>query len=285
MIPELNIIRPSGLEEALDSLAQGGVRVIAGGTDMIPSLRKLREADFDLMDISQLRELRFIKEEDGRIRAGTLTTFSDILYSELLSFRGGLLQRSVKNSGTRQIRNRATLGGNITNASPAADTVPALCALDAEVVLVSSSGERRLPLAGFITGPYTTAARPQELVREILFSPLPGGSGYSFIKLARREASAISRVNVAAVLKVVSGVIEYAAVSAGSVSPGPGRIPEAEDILVGGRPSRELFTRAAEGAVAAVIEKSGVRWSTPYKEPVMKALMSRVFEESCGSRL
>lgn len=282
MIPELNIERPASKEEALRILETGGYKIISGGTDIIVELRKKDSVDFNLLDISAIDDMRYIKEVDGKIHAGSRTTFSDILSSDLLLNKAPLIQKAVENSGCLQIRNRATIGGNASNASPAADSVPALCALDAEVVLLSLEGRRILKLQDYITGAYRTAAKDTEILEKIIFSPMPEGAGYSFIKLARREALAISRMNVAAYLLIENGKIKKAAVSPGSVMPSPGRISEAEELLTGESPSMELFKAASEKVGEVMIQKSGIRWSTEYKKPVIEAMVRRALGEAAS---
>ncbi|NLB35176.1 MAG: xanthine dehydrogenase family protein subunit M [Elusimicrobia bacterium] len=282
MIPELNIKRAQGKEEVLQILSMGGYKIICGGTDLIVNLRKKDKVDYDLVDISSVKELRYIREENGKICLGSGTTISDIIASSLIENKAPLLRKSVENAGCLQVRNRASIGGNIVNASPAADSVPALCVLDAEVSLASSKGRRVMKLEEFITGAYRSAVADDELLEEVSFSPLPEGATYSFIKLARRETLAISRLNVALYLVIKDGVIEKASISPGSVMPSPRRVGEAEELLIGEKPSIELFREVGKKVGEVMVEKSGVRWSTEYKKPVIEVLVRRALSEAAG---
>ncbi|MGM0442143.1 MAG: FAD binding domain-containing protein [Elusimicrobiota bacterium] len=284
MLPEFDYYRAKNIEDALEKLSAGNYEIIAGGTDMVVELRKEKSVDFDILDITGLEELKGIyQKENGEIFIGALTVFGAVRGSRLLKEKTPLLCEGVKNAGSVQIRNRGTIGGNICNASPAADSVPALVAMDARAVILNRSGQRTLPVEELITWPYTNALEDGEILKGVILKPMDSRWGYSFYKLGRREALAISRMNVAVMVDVKDNVIKEAVISPGSVMPSPQKVKPAQDILAGEEPSEELFDRAGKEVARVMIEESGRRWSTDYKEPVIQAMVKRALTEAAGS--
>ncbi len=286
MIP-FNFIKPRTLNEALEFLAEKGeeTKIIAGGTDLLVELRGIPAGEKGpdwVLDISSLAELQGIREDGEEIVIGSGVTHRDIHTSELIREAAPLLAAASATVGAAQHRNIATIGGNIMNASPAADTVPALIALEASAVLRSREGERVRPLSGIFVKPYQTDAAPGEILTAVRFRRLPAGANSAFVKLGRRNALAISRMNVAVVLFLRDGAIAEARVAPGSATPMPERFAAAEKILIGRKPSEELFRSAGAAVAAEMVERSGRRWSTPYKEPVIAALTARALREALG---
>lgn len=152
---EFDFLRPQSLTELVNMLDESGGRILAGGTDVIPKIRNNLFSASVLLDVSRLDDLRFIDEMDGRIFIGALTTHQEIVESALLKSSHPALADSAGTVGCVQTRNRGTLGGNIANASPAADTVPALLVCDAQIHLMSMTGERIMPIMEFFVGPGT----------------------------------------------------------------------------------------------------------------------------------
>ncbi|MEA3507183.1 MAG: FAD binding domain-containing protein [Elusimicrobiota bacterium] len=281
MLPEFNFKRPQTLIEALEIYSSGNYSIIAGGTDVIVELRKEKKAEQDILDITGLDELKGIRKEGKNIVIGALSTFSEVFSSPLIEKEAPLLKEAVRNVGSLQIRNRGTIGGNICNASPAADSVPALVALDSMLTLASPQGERKIKLDKFITWPYATDIKEEEILKSISFSP-PEFTGYHFYKLGRREALAISRMNVAVMLKIKGGKIEKAFISPGSVMPSPGRVSVAEKLVEGNKPSKEIFEKAGFKVSEIMIKESGIRWSTEYKKPVIEQMVKRALIFAAG---
>ncbi len=288
MIP-FNFIKPRTLDEALGFLDEGDgqAKVVAGGTDLLVELRGIPAGGKGpkwVVDISGLSELKRIREEGETIVVGAGSTHREVHTSDLIREGAPLLAAASAAVGAAQHRNIATIGGNIMNASPAADTVPVLIALEAEAVLKSREGERVGKLSEIFVKPYQTDASPGEILAAVRFRRLPSGAKSAFVKLGRRNALAISRMNVAVVLFLRDGAIAEARIAPGSATPMPERFASAEKILIGQEPSGELF-RAAGGAVAAeMVERSGRRWSTPYKEPVIAALTARALREALAGQ-
>ena len=224
-------MRPLELDEALTLLAEPGAHVLAGGTDVFPAAgeRPLQGRHIDVTGIDALREIRVGR--DG-VRIGAAASWSDIASAELPAAFAAL-KIAAREVGGIQIQNRGTIAGNLCNASPAADGVPPLLILEAEVEIVSTRGLRRLPLAEFIVGNRRTALAPDEIVVAIV-APTPRPTMRSaFLKLGARRYLVISIVMVAALLDVEDGVIRDARVAVGSCSAVAARLPAVERRLRG----------------------------------------------------
>lgn len=273
---------PQSMTEACSLLAEIGAdsRILAGGTDVLVELHKSSEGSSKaIIDITRIPALRGIEESGDIIVIKPLTTHTDVLRSEIVRTHAALLQTAVLGIGSPQIRNRGTIGGNIMNAAACADTVPPLMALGASVRLRSSRGERALVLSEFFVKPYVTIAQHDEILVEIRLPKLPPHARSSFVKLGRRNALSISRLSVAAILvKDGSGVITDARIVPGAAFPKWQRVPEAERLLIGLQPSKDLFSEAGKKVSEVMISFTGRRWSTEYKEPVIAVLVRRALE-------
>jgi CO/xanthine dehydrogenase FAD-binding subunit len=270
-------VRATGLEEALGALAASELAVLAGGTDFYPARigRPLRE---DVLDISGLAALRGIRREDGSWRIGALTTWSDVLAAPLPARFDGL-KRAAREVGGLQIQNAGTVGGNLCNASPAADGVPCLLALDAHVELASARGRRRLPLAEFITGGRQTARRAEELLTAVL---VPDGGPLTrstFLKLGARRYLVISVVMVAVVLELdAAGTILQAAVAVGACSPVAQRLTGLEARLAG-RPVAQAAGLVRPGDLAVLSPRDDVRGTAAYRLDAAERLIQRALRD------
>jgi len=277
---------PQSVPEACNLLAQigTGAKILAGGTDVLVELRKSAdEVTGSIIDISRIVSLRGIEESGDAIVIKPLTTHTEILRSALVGAHAPLLKTAVAGIGSPQIRNRGTIGGNIMNAAACADTVPALIALGARIRLQSSTGDRTVALSDFFTKPYVTVAQRGELLVEIRFPKLRSDARSSFIKLGRRNALSISRLSVAAIVtRNQSGVITDARIVPGAALPTWHRVSEAENLLIGHKPTRALFVEAGKKVSEVMISFTGRRWSTEYKEPVIAVLVRRALEGCCS---
>ncbi|OIQ58666.1 nicotinate dehydrogenase FAD-subunit [Moorella thermoacetica] len=280
MFKDLAYCRPTTVAEAIEALKRPGSRALAGGTDLVVRLREGREGVTMVVDLSGIRALGRIGVQGEEIFLGSMVTLRQIMDSALLRHEAPLLARAAAAVGSPRIRNRGTIGGNIMNASPAGDTLPALLALEASVILSGPGGERRLPLAELLAGPYRTRALPGEFLTEIRFPRLPAGHGSSFLKLGRRNALAVARINVAAVLQVTDKRIRVARLAAGAVTPVPRRFPEAEALLLGAAPGEEAFHAAAREVAAGMVREAGQRHPLADKIPVVEALVLRALREA-----
>lgn len=270
--------------EACDVLAAHGAeaRVLAGGTDLLIELRRgAGQAPRLVLDIARVPELSGITESGGDLAVGPLTTHAELMRSEQVRRFAPLLRAAAAAIGAPQIRARGTVGGNLMNAAACADTVPALLALGATVTLRSSrGGERELPLAGLFVKPYQTRAAPEELLVAIRFPKLNPAARSAFIKLGRRNALAIARLSVAAVLEFGrDGTIAGARIVPGAAFPTWQRVTAVEQMLIGQRPSSSVFAAAGRKVSEEMIKVTGRRWSTEYKEPVIAVLVRRALEQ------
>lgn len=273
--------RPARLDEALAALATAPRVVVAGGTDFYPA-RVGRPLDDDILDISGLTELRRLSEEGADRRVPALATWTDIIEAGLPRYFRGL-QLAAREVGGVQIQNAATVCGNLCNASPAADGVPSLLALDAEVELASTAGTRRLTLGEFITGNRKTARRPDELMTAVLV-PKPRHEGHAtFLKLGARKYLVISIVMIGAVVEVDGGRIAAARIAIGACSAVAQRLPLLERELVG----RTLDSRLAEIAVARHLAPlkpiDDVRSTADYRSDSALTLLRRALVDLAGA--
>lgn len=269
--------RPKTLREALEALAEGG-KPLAGGTDLVVDIKEGKTRPELLVDISRLEELRFVDASEGLIRLGPLLTHREIAASELMRTEALPLALASAQVGSPQIRNVGTLGGNICNASPAADTLPALMVLEAELVLEGLRGRRTVPFPRFFLGPYRTVLEPGELLVEIRFRGLRGWKG-GFWKVGRRRAFVQSRINLALALRLEDGLVQEARISVGSSTPVPVRMSGAEEVLKGKVPEEDVLKEAARRAREAVAQVSGSRPSAVYKLPAVEGLLWRALQE------
>lgn len=226
--------RPLDLTEALHILANGGVRTLAGGTDIYPALPH-RELSGETLDITAISDLRGIEQSKQGWRIGATTTWTDVLRAKLPPAFDAL-QAAAREVGSLQIQNSATVAGNLCNASPAADGVPPLLILDAEVEISSLHGTRRLPLADFLLGVRQIDLQNNELLTAIHIPQAAATGGSAFEKLGARKYLIISICMVAVRLEVSSGLIRKAAVSVGSCSPVARRLPVLENAMLGQSP-------------------------------------------------
>ncbi len=272
------------LEEALDYLDRlEKVKVLAGGTDLLVDINKKSPRlppIFYLLDISNLEVLKFIQQADHYIEIGSLITHSKLINEPLLNNNFPLLVEAARTIGSTQIRNRGTIGGNIVNASPAADLLPPLIALKAEVVLTSKKSERVLPLEEFLAGPYKTKIEANELLTKIKI-PLLGDNYYTdFQKIGRRKALSIARLSIALVVKIdEKSIFQDARVVPGSATPYPQSLSKVEKAIDGKSINKIDLEEIGRIISEEMISITGVRWSTPYKKPTMAILLKRSLEK------
>ncbi|NIQ38412.1 MAG: xanthine dehydrogenase family protein subunit M [Proteobacteria bacterium] len=283
MLPPLEYIVPSDRFEACNFLAKNGseTKIIAGGTDLVLSLRRGEVRPRYLLDISEIEELRKIEDGGDQITIGAACTHTQISESPMLKEHGGILSEASGWIASRQIRNLGTIGGNVVNGSPAADTVPALMVLNGRLKIVSSNRHREVPLSDIYVGPYETNLGPHELVSHIIVDKIPEGARYRFFRLTRRKAMATARINGGVLLrqKNSGGRIEDIRISVGSVTPRPCRMTRAEEFLMGAIPSEPTIERGCRIVGESMVELSGVRQSTEYKRPVVNVLVRRALQD------
>ncbi len=283
-----NYFIPATFEETLHLLAEKRekARLVAGATDLMLELeRGLRKGIETVIDITRLPDLdRITLDEDGTIHLGALVTHNAAACSKLLRERAFPLVSAAWQVGAPQIRNRATVAGNLVTASPANDTITPLVALDAWVVLASEQATRRVPLAEFYTGVRKTVMQPDEMLVEIAFPALrsvPDAAAGTlsqrgtFLKLGLRRAQAISLVNTAIILDFGPAGLKSAAITLGAVAPTIIHAAEAEAYLSGKELTEESIARAAELASTAARPIDDIRGSAAYRKAMVKVLVMR----------
>lgn len=271
-------LRPTSLDEAIVALADRPRTMLAGGTDIYPA-RVGRRIDDDILDVTGLPDMRAITTVDGIVRIPALATWTDVIRHDLPPAFDGL-KTAARAVGGVQIQHRGTVAGNLCNASPAADGLPNLMALDANVELVSAAGRREMPVGAFVEGNRRTARRPDELVTAVLVQ-LPAETARStFLKLGSRAYLVISIAMVAAVVEVGSnGRIAMARIVVGACSEVPQRIDAAEARLVGRTPSPRLADEVVAADLAGLTPIDDVRGTAVYRRAVALTLVQRAVVE------
>ncbi len=274
---------PKDLEEALDVFAEYGerARALAGGTDLVLFMERGRLRPEMVVEVPVCPPFVGIEVTDGSVRIGSRTTMRELETSPTIKQHIPVLAQAAGEVGSVQIRNLATIGGNICTASPAGDTLPPLLVLDAQVRLRRKGGERVVPLREFFTGPGQTVREPDELLTEVLV-PIPKGQvGMQFYKLAVRRYMDIAIVNVATLLKVdEDGVIIDARLAFGSVAPTPIRMEEAEERLKGNKLDEFLLEEVAQLAQAKSQPITDQRGTAEYRRIMVYRLAKRIVREA-----
>ena len=246
----------------------------AGGTDLMVLLEAGKLPHLNYVNIWSLKELRGIEVTDSHITLGALTTYTDVQAHPVLQSEFPMLCQAASETGGLAIQNRGTLGGNIVNASPAADSPPALLAYDAEVELVSSEGSRWLPYDGFHTGYKQMLIGPDELLARIRMPRNTRGATHYYRKVGTRKAQAISKVCLAAVAKVEQDQISDVRIALGSVAPVVVRCVQTEDALRGRKPDTETIKSACATLSREISPIDDIRSTANYRLQVATNLLT-----------
>lgn len=277
---------PTSLEEALAMLEerQGQARVIAGGTDLVIQLKKKEVRARCLVDVTNLAELKGIELENGFIMIGACVTHQELASSNLVRERATALAEGASQVGSPQIRNMGTVGGNIVNAQPAADTIVPLMALEAEVEVAAATGIRREPLGGLCIGPgQCTVDATAEILTAVRFRALGPNQGSAFERLAKRKALALPILNAAAVVTLNDGgdTFQEVRLAVGPVGPTPTRALNAEESLRGAAVEAQAIAAAMELAAQEAQPRSNpLRGSAEYRREMVKVLLRRSIERA-----
>lgn len=265
--------KPTSLEEALALLGEAQWRIVAGGTDFYPALgnRPIRE---NILDINGLSGLRGIDETDDHWLIGARTSWTDIARSDLPPAFDALKQ-AAREVGSIQIQNVATIAGNLCNASPAADGVPALLALDAAIELRSAAAQRSLKLSDFVLGNRRTAIRDGEMVTGVRIPRASGAGRSAFVKLGARRYLVISIAMAAARLVVTEGRIEEAAIAVGACSATAARLTQVEAALVGRAIDPSLMDAVKVAPITELSPIDDVRGSAAYRLEAAREIAAR----------
>ncbi|MFY9998275.1 MAG: xanthine dehydrogenase family protein subunit M [Trebonia sp.] len=275
-LPYVEYEAPTTMAEAVDLLAehQDEASVLAGGQSLIPlmALRLARPAV--LIDINGLSELSLVAVEDGRVTIGAMTREYVAEDSATIGDTVPLLAAALPLIGHEAIRSRGTIGGSLAHADPAAELPAVARALDAEFVVRGRAGERVVPAADWFEGYLATSRRPDEILAEVRFPAAGPGTGVAFLEVARRHGD-FAIVGLAVSLTLADGVISDARLAFAGVSDVPVRAAEAEDLLIGQRPSAELFAEAARVATAALDPPADLNGSPEYRKQIAATLVRR----------
>ena len=275
-LPYVEYEAPTTMAEAVDLLAehQDEASVLAGGQSLIPlmALRLARPAV--LIDINGLSELSLVAVEDGRVTIGAMTREYVAEDSATIGDTVPLLAAALPLIGHEAIRSRGTIGGSLAHADPAAELPAVARALDAEFVVRGRAGERVVPAADWFEGYLATSRLPDEILAEVRFPAAGPGTGVAFLEVARRHGD-FAIVGLAVSLTLADGVISDARLAFAGVSDVPVRAAEAEDLLVGQRPSAELFAEAARVATAALDPPADLNGSPEYRKQIAATLVRR----------
>ena len=271
----------SNIEEAKALLSEYGNRatVLAGGTDLLPRINYYKNIPDVFVYIGGL-PLDYVKEEGGKILIGACTPATKLLGSSVLAQKAPALLEAGKVIGSDAIRTKATIGGNLVNASPAADFATPLLAMDAEVKLESTGGTRTVPLKDFFQGPGQTALKPDELLTEIVI-PTAGGHT-AFLKLGRRKALTLSVMNVAARVVQNGSGVQTVRIAVGAMAPVPMRCIMAENMLTGKQLDQKLIEECAECAISETSPIDDQRATAWYRRQAGKAMVARALGLAAG---
>ncbi|ACL11062.1 aerobic-type carbon monoxide dehydrogenase, middle subunit CoxM/CutM - like protein [Desulfurococcus amylolyticus 1221n] len=269
---------PGSLKEVFEILEKLGnaAKILAGGTDLLVKMKTRQVEPKALVNIKRIKELKGIVDEGDRIRIGALTTLRELEESSLIAMHLPALHDAVKQMASIQIRNMATIGGNLCNASPAADTAPPLLVHEALVKTASIEGERIIPITEFFKGPGLTVLKPTELLVEIIVNKENGSSAFS--KMGR-IAMDLAIASVAIYLKTRGDVVEDVRVAAGAVAPTPIRCPRTETMLKG-RMINEVSVELVRVIEEEVKPISDVRATAEYRRHLVKILAYDVFHKA-----
>lgn len=281
-LPEYEYYRAHSVEEAVELLARlEGARVLAGGTDLVVDMKTGRLKPKCVVDIGGLQGLDHIQDSGEALHIGALTTIQRILDSPVVEAKAPLLKMAAKEFAYWQIRNIATIGGNLCNASPAADMAPPLLVYEAVLKVVSVHGERFIPIAEFFTGPKQTALAHNELLVEVIvpYKRLEK-AGLAYAKVGRRRGHDMSIVAAAVALKLKDGYIDDVRIALNSVAPTPVRAYAAERTLIGKEVLLEAFEKASEMAERDISPITDVRAPAEYRLRISKLLVKELLVEA-----
>jgi CO/xanthine dehydrogenase FAD-binding subunit len=279
-VPSYQLISPTSLSEALNVLAtdDGVWKPFAGGTDLMVLLEAGKLPHKNYLNIWNLAELRGIEVADSQVTLGALTTYTEIQDHETLRAEFPMLCQAASETGGLAIQNRGTLGGNIVNASPAADSPPALLAYDAELELVSAKGSRTIPYHSFHTGYKQMNIRPEELLRAIRLPRVTKELTHYYRKVGTRKAQAISKVCFAGVARMNANQIADVRIALGSVAPIPIRCVQTEDSLQDKAINLETLAAANAALTAEIAPIDDLRSTKGYRLRVSLNLLEDFVE-------
>lgn len=278
-----NYLAPKTVKEACSYLSkfQGKARIIAGGTDLMVSIKNKAEEPACIIDLKTIPELNYIHHDKKGLTIGVMATIHDVENSPIVSEKFGVLADAARQTGSPQVRYMATVIGNICRAAPSADMAPALIALDASVRIISTGGERMIKLEKFFVGPGKSILRADEICSEIQVPDLPPNTSGVYLKMTAGPSVGIALVGAAVILTFDSKrtTVADARIVLGAVAPTPLRAVKAENMLKGNVPDDKLIEKAARAAAAEAKPISDIRSSAEYRKEIVKVLVSRALRQ------
>jgi carbon-monoxide dehydrogenase medium subunit len=281
-LPQFQYFEPKSIGKACSLLARYGAEasILAGGTDLLVKMKQRRFIPGYVINLKTIPGLDYIRYDEGDgLRIGALTTIQAIKNSIIVKRNFKVLHEAAGVESSVQIRNRATIAGNIANASPAADAPLALLTLGAAVVLARADGQREMLIEDFLTGPGQTALKPGEVIREVHVPVQTPRTGGAYVKHAVRRTD-IAIVSTSAVLTLSNGVCTDARIGLGSVAPTAIRAKKAEDVLKGQTITDEIVKKAAEAAVGEARPIDDIRAYAQYRALALKVAVERAISEA-----
>lgn len=282
LLPKFDFHEPASVDEACEIMATYGAKakLLAGGTDLMVNMKKKIMTPDHLVCLSRISSMHGIEEKSGQIIIGGRYTVAELTVDSLVEEKLGALRSGAKALGSPLVRNRATIGGNIGSARPAADLPPSLIAYGATARLESSRGKRELLLGDFFKGPGFTEIDVDEILTEIRVPVPRQGEGAGYINLGVRKAQDCNVVNVASFIALddKDGSVKKARIVMGSVGPIPLRAATAEAVLVGQQPDERLFLKAGEAARQDCTPIDDFRGAASYRKAMVGVLTKRTLE-------
>ena len=282
-IPDVELYQPEALEEAASLMARltPDARLLAGGTDLLVDLKTGRVSAHHLISLHRIKELRGIQETPAGLHIGALTTVAELGCSVAVRERYTPILDAALQMAAAQVRNLATVGGNISSAVPCADLPPILTAMNATVTLWSPAGERNVPLESFFTGPRSTVCRGDEILTAIHVPELPPRFGAAYARFAQRDGNAISVAAVAASLLLAEdGTVTETRVVLNAVAPVPKFVPEAGEPLIDRLPEDEAFQAVAIIARDAAEPITDLRGSADFRRNLVEVMTRRALQSA-----
>jgi len=273
---------PRTTEEACDLLSRykDEARIICGGTDLVVRMKHGEISPKYIINIGNIAEQDYITYDDKRgLSLGALATINSIMSAPVIREKFGILAQATSQLGTRQIRNRATIGGNLCNAASSAETAPPLIVLGARAKIVGSGGQRTVAMESFFTGPRQTTLKADEILVEIQVPNLPRSGGV-YLKHTIRKALDLAIVGVAVLVTMVGDTINDVKIALGAVAPTPIRAKKAEEILKGQRIDDDLLEKAGQAASDESRPIDDVRASADYRRKMVNVLVRRAIKQA-----
>ena len=277
----LTYVAPADINEATSLLAKYGgmTTVLAGGTDIMPKINTYELRPEMILYLGNLK-LNAIREAGDGLEIGACVTIAALIESGLIVKKAPILQQAALGHSSPAIRSAGTIGGNIVNASPAADMAGPLLVLDARVTLISSEGDRTVQIGDFFTGPGKSICRNNELLKAIYIPAVKGGT--AFVKLGRRKAQSLAVVSASARIEVENGVCKTARLAVGSMAPTAIRCKKAEELLVGKKIDADLLRACAKAAIAECSPIDDVRATAWYRKEAGQGIIRQALFAAAG---